>query len=122
VRGEVAAGIAAEVERLPVDLLRHVLREHEVPVGGVDLSAVDTELRDADERVVLPRLEPRRGPRLPVRRSDDERRDQHDRRAGEPRDLFVHCHGSSPRFAFARFEMSISPASRTKLPRTLDPP
>ena len=57
----------------------------------VDLAAVDLELRHALDRVVLPVREARRRPGLPVRRRDDERREQHERGDGEAGDLPVHA-------------------------------
>ena len=109
--------ITAEVERLPAAPALDVRREQR-PVGGADQAALDAELGDALDRVVLPGREPGRGPRLPPRRRDDQRRDQDERRDGELRDLPVH----DVLGAFARFETSISPASRTKLATTLEPP
>src|SRR5262249_55771478 len=79
----------------------------------------DRELRDAREVVVLPVREPRDGERLPVRRRDDQRAQQHERGDREARHLLVHA---SPRTVFARFESSISPASRMKFATTLEPP
>src|SRR5439155_17003235 len=60
-RRERAVRVLAEVVRLPAHLLLHVRRERDLAVAGVDLPAVDRELRDADERVVLPVREPRGG-------------------------------------------------------------
>ena len=113
---ERAVRVAPEVERLPVDLPLPVRREHRA-VGGDDQAALDLELRDALDRVVLPRREVARRPRLPVRGADDEHADQRQRDERDPADLGVHRARAS-----ARFETSSSPASMTKLATTLDPP
>ena len=86
--------------------------------GRVDQSALDLELRDALNRVVLPVGESRRRPGLPVRRPDHERAEQDDGDDGEPGQLPVH----SARSRLARFETSINPASTRKFATTLEPP
>src|SRR5207237_10796133 len=98
-RRERAGGVAAEVERPAVDALADVRREQRVPVAGVDLPALDRELRDALDRVVLPVGEPARGPRLPVRRAEDERDDEREPDDREAADLRAH-----PGSSFARYE------------------
>ena len=82
------------------------------------MAALDRELRDAHDRVVLPVGEARGRPGLPVRRPDDQRREQHEREDGELRDLAVHCVLG----AFARLETSRSNPSKTKLATTDEPP
>src|SRR5207248_6103361 len=117
--GEQRSGrVAAEVESLAVALDDDVAREHRPAVRGVDLSALDRELRDKPDRVVLPVGEPRVRPRLPVRHADDQAGDQDERGDTDVHDLLVHLRRSR----FARLEMSISPASRTKFATTLEPP
>src|SRR5204863_2238010 len=110
--------VAAEVERLPADLLLHVRGQQRVSVGRVDLAALDRKLRDEPDLVVLTVGQSRVRPRLPVRRADDQRGQQDERDDADLGDLLVHR--SIPRLA--RFETSSSPASRTKLATTLDPP
>ena len=116
VRRECAVRIAAEVERLAVHLPPPVRGEHR-SVGGADEAALDLELRDALDCVVLPRGEVACRPRLPVRRADDERADQRQRDERDPADLGVHRARAS-----ARFETSRRPASMTKFATTLEPP
>ena len=116
VRSERAVRIAPEVERLAVDLPLPVRREHRA-VGGADQPALDLELGDALDRVVLPRGEIARRPRLPVRRADDEHADQRQRDERDAADLGVHRARAS-----ARFETSRRPASMTKFATTLEPP
>ena len=112
VRREVAVGVLAEVERLASDLPLHVRREQDAAVRGVDLSAVDGELRHARDRVVLPVGESGDRPRLPVRRRHDQRREQDDRRDGEARDLRVHV---TPRSVFARLETQHQPGEQDEV-------
>ena len=64
--------VRPEVERLVAHLLPHVLREQRLAVGRIDLPAIDAELRNALDRVVLLRLQAARRPRLPVRGGDDQ--------------------------------------------------
>ena len=116
VRGEGPVRIAPEVERLAVDLPLPVRGQHRA-VGGDDEPALDLELGDALDRVVLPRREVARRPRLPVRGADDERADQRQRDERDAADLGVHRARAS-----ARFETSKSPASMTKFATMLDPP
>ncbi len=108
--------IAPEVERLAVDLPLPVRREYRA-VGGADQPALDLELGDALDRVVLPRRKIARRPRLPVGRADDEHGDQRQRDECDAADLGVHRARAS-----ARFETSRSPATMTKFATTLDPP
>ena len=114
---ESAGRIAPEVERLPADLAAHVGREHR-PVGRADHAALDPELGDPLDRVVLLLGQARRCPGLPVGRPDDQRCEQDQRRDGELGDLAVHA----PLGALARLETRSSPASRTKFATTLEPP
>ena len=89
VGGEPALRIDAEVERAPALLLRPVRRPDD-PVAA-NLAAVDRELRDPLDLVVLPVGEVAGRPGLPVRRRDDERDDHADAGEREPRDLLVHA-------------------------------
>ncbi len=118
-REEPVVRVAPVEEGLAADPPADVPREP-VAVPREDQAAPDLELRDALDRVVLPVLEPRDRPGLPVGGRDDEGRDEPDRGDGEPDDLAVHA--ASPRAVFARCETRSSPASRTKLATTLDPP
>ncbi len=117
VRGEPSRRVAPEVERAAADLARPVAREDGSAVRGVDRPALDRELRDGLDRVLLPLREPGCRPRLPVRRRQDQRADQREREDGEPADRAVHERG-----AFARFETSSRPARRTKFASRLEPP
>ena len=118
VREQGAGRIAAEVERLATDLLLDVRGEQRTPVGGVDLAALDRELRDEPDLVVLPVGEAGVRPRLPVRRADDERRKQDQSGHADVGDLSVHRSISR----LARFDTSSSPASSRKFATTLEPP
>ena len=121
---ETALRVAAEEEVLAVDPALDVVCEDRLPVGGEDLPAVDLELGDPLDRVVLPVFQARRGPRLPVGRADDERREQCHRHHGDTSDLLVHERPSSENCEteFARCESRRRPASRMKLATTLEPP
>ena len=116
VRREGAVRIAAEVERLAVDDALAVPRQAPPWVEREDEAAVDRELGDAPNRVVLPRGETGGGPGLPVRRHDDERADEPEGDVREPHDLAVH------RGAFALFDTSRSSARSTKFATMLVPP
>ena len=110
--------VLAEVQRPAADLLRAVDSEIEAP--RPDVAALDRELCDSLDLVVLAVGEVACRPRLPVGGGDDERNDQADTGHGEARDLLVH---PSPLVcSFARFETSRSSASRMKLATTLEPP
>ena len=100
-------------------LLAHVRREHRLAVGRVDLPALDLELRDLLDRVVLARGEPARGPRLPVGRGDDERAEHHERGERDTGDLAIHA---ITRWELARWETSSRPASITKFATIDEPP
>src|SRR4029078_3218375 len=54
-RREPVRRVRAEVQRLPASLARDVLRENRLAVGRIDEAALDLELRDALDRVVLAR-------------------------------------------------------------------
>ena len=82
-RGEAVRRVAAEVERAARALLPHVLGQQQLAAGRVDQPALDAELRDTLDRVVLLRRECRRLPRLPVGGRDDQRREQQE---GDHRD------------------------------------
>ena len=68
-RGKAAGPVAAEVERLAGDLLLDVRGEDGPAVRGQDQAALDPELRDPLDRVVLLRRQAAGRPRLPVRRA-----------------------------------------------------
>ena len=90
VRGQRALRVAAEEERLRADLALDVPREPPPRLEREDEPAVDRELRDAPDRVVLPGREAGGRPRLPVRRHHDEQSDERERDVREPDDLPVH--------------------------------
>jgi hypothetical protein len=119
VGSESARGVLAEVEGAAGLLL--------LPVRGIgdpvaaDLAALDRELGDLLDLVVLPVGEVARGPGLPVRRRDDERDDHANAGEREPCDLPVHVRPLAA-CMFARFETCSSSASRMKLATTLEPP
>src|SRR6478736_6645535 len=121
---EAALRVLAEVERLPADPATVVIGQDRVAVAGDDLASLDGELGHTLDRVVLTIREPSRRPRLPVRRADDQGREQDEGDDGDTSDLTVH--GCAPNAswleAFAGCETSRRPASRTKLATTLDPP
>ena len=79
--------IAAEIERLPADLSLRVRSEDRLLALVLDQPALDRELHHALDRVVLLVLKARRRPRLPVRRRDDERCEEHDGDDREPVEL-----------------------------------
>ena len=116
VRGERAVRIAAEEERPAVDLALAVAREPPARLEREDEPAVDRELGDPPDGVVLSRREARCRPRLPVGRHDDEHRHEPERDVGEADDLPVH------RGWFARSETRRRSASRTKFATMLVPP
>ena len=90
-RGEAVGRVGAEVERPPVlRLALDVPGEHGLPVGRIDLPAVDRELRHALDLVVLPGGEPACRPGLPVRRPDDQRGEQNERDDRDLGDALVH--------------------------------
>ena len=116
-RREVPCRVAPREDRKPVLAVPAVRREHVAP--GEYLAAVDREPRDELDRVVLLVGEVADRPRLPVRRRDDERREQDERGDRDVEELLVHA-AASCRFALC--DMSISPATSRKLATTLDPP
>src|SRR5205814_3804196 len=111
-RGEPVRRVRPEVEVLPAALPAHIRSEHCVAVGREDQAALDLELRDTLDLVVLPRREAARRPRLPVRRRDDERREHDEREKCDAGDLFVHA------WELARLETRRCPASTRKLATT----
>ena len=115
-RRQLAVGVTAEEERSSLDLSLAVPCE---PLSGLpreDEPAVDGELGDALDRVVLAVGKPCGGPCLPVRRHDDEDADEGECDVREPDDLAVHgCE-------LARLETSSKPASRRKFATMLVPP
>ncbi|HKB94413.1 MAG TPA: hypothetical protein VKC62_09300 [Gaiellaceae bacterium] len=117
-RGEPALRVAPEEERLPVPLHRAIGGEHRLAVGRDDQPARHLELRDELDRVVLPRGEASRRPRLPVRRGDDEGDQEPDGDEREADELPVHRLPT----VFARLDTSISPATTRKFATTDDPP
>ena len=117
VRCQLALRVPAEEERPVVDVAADVPREPPEGVAGDDQPAVDRELRDAPDRVVLPLGESGRGPGLPVRRHHDQRPDEREGDEREADDPTVHGFG-----AFARFETSRRPARSRKLATMLEPP
>src|SRR5262245_28157125 len=115
-REEAALRVAAQVQLLAADLLDAV-RGEDRAVGGADQPALDRELRDALDLVVLPVGQAGGGPGLPVGRGHNQRREQADADETQLGGLPVH-----PRSAFARLDTSRRPASSTKLATTLEPP
>jgi hypothetical protein len=115
-RGEALLRVAPLEERLPGDALARVHGELRA-VGADDLSTRDRELRDLLDRVVLAVVQRADRPRLPVRRGDDERDEQHHRHDREMQQLLVHVAGR-----LARWDTSISPATSRKFETTLEPP
>ena len=87
--------------------------------GREDQAALDLELGDALDRVVLALGERRAGPGLPVRRRDDQGDEEAHREAGDPGDLPVH---RCTAVAAARFETRSSKPSMTKLDTIDEPP
>ena len=87
---EAALRVLAEVERLPAGAAPVVVGQDRVPVTGDDRAALDRELGDALDRVVLPVGQAVRRPRLPVRRPDDQGREQDEPDDRDARDLAVH--------------------------------
>ena len=77
------------------------------------------EPRDEGDRIVLPVGEVGHGPRLPVRRRDEEHGDEDQRCDRDVDDLLVHAPASR---RFARWETRSSPATSRKLATMLDPP
>ena len=71
--------VVAEVEGLPVDLLATSSGDERLAVRGVDQPALDLELRDTLDRVVLLVGEAAGGPGLPVGRRDDQRCEEQQR-------------------------------------------
>ncbi len=90
VRGEPVLRVLPKVESLAANLSPDVVGEHRLAVGRIDLPALDRELGDDLDRVVLLVGEARRGPGLPVGRADDERGEQHRADDRDPCDLAVH--------------------------------
>ena len=89
VRGQIPLWIAAEVERLAVHLLLPVRGQHRA-VRRANEPALDLELGDALDGVVLTRGEVSRCPGLPVRRAHDEGTDQDEADERDPADLGIH--------------------------------
>ena len=108
--------VAAEEQRPAVDLALTVPCEPSPGLEREDEPAVDRELGDASDRVVLTRREARRRPCLPVRRHRDEDGHEPERDVRESDDLPVH------RGVFARFDTSRRRASRMKFATMLVPP
>src|SRR5215208_2033964 len=112
-----AGRVAAEIEGPAADTARPVACEHGA-VGGEDGAPLDRELRDDLDRVVAAVGQIGRRPRLPIRRTDDQRDHEHERGDCKPADLMVHCRKPW----LARFETSSRPASSTKFATMLEPP
>ena len=82
-REQAALRVAAQVQRLAGDPLRPVGGERRA-VGGEDLPALDRELRDALDRVVLPVGEARASAQVcQYVVADDQRDEQRERADGE---------------------------------------